>query len=194
MKRFVVYSLTIGVFILSGCVMRVIPREVDRVDQEMKGNRGMLRGETSALPRTQRKKTKRVYDVEIELSSRLDAEMSENYLKGNRGFLKRKDIPEKKSRPAKKERTPSVTLKKSVPQVIYQEPIVTKERTGKGARVEVQEEQKFYIVKKGDTLQKISQAVYGTTKKWNKIYEANKDVLKNPDSINPGQKLVIPLD
>jgi nucleoid-associated protein YgaU len=49
-----------------------------------------------------------------------------------------------------------------------------------------------YTVGKNDTLQKISKKFYGTTKKWNKIYEANKDTLKGPDKVYPGQVLNIP--
>jgi nucleoid-associated protein YgaU len=49
-----------------------------------------------------------------------------------------------------------------------------------------------YTVGKNDTLQKISQKFYGTTKKWMKIYEANRDVLKAPDRVYPGQVLNIP--
>jgi nucleoid-associated protein YgaU len=49
-----------------------------------------------------------------------------------------------------------------------------------------------YVVGKNDTLQKISKKFYGTTKKWTKIYEANKDVLKGPDKVYPGQTLNIP--
>jgi nucleoid-associated protein YgaU len=49
-----------------------------------------------------------------------------------------------------------------------------------------------YTVKKGDTLQKISQKFYGTTKKWRQIYEANRKVLKDPDKLTVGTKLTIP--
>jgi len=49
-----------------------------------------------------------------------------------------------------------------------------------------------YTVSKNDTLQKISKKFYGTTKKWMKIYEANKDVLRGPDKLYPGQILNIP--
>ncbi|MFH0827687.1 MAG: LysM peptidoglycan-binding domain-containing protein [Candidatus Omnitrophota bacterium] len=51
-----------------------------------------------------------------------------------------------------------------------------------------------YKVQPNDTLQKISQMFYGTMHKWNKIYEANKDRLKGPDKIKPGQLLRIPAD
>lgn len=49
-----------------------------------------------------------------------------------------------------------------------------------------------YTVGKNDTLQKISQKFYGTTRKWVKIYDANKDTLKTPDRVYPGQVLNIP--
>jgi len=51
-----------------------------------------------------------------------------------------------------------------------------------------------YKVQKGDTLQKISQKFFGTTKKWHEIYEANRDVLKSPDRLYPGKTINIPLD
>lgn len=49
-----------------------------------------------------------------------------------------------------------------------------------------------YTVKNGDTLQKISQKFYGTTKNWRKIYNANKSKLKDPNSLKVGTKLSIP--
>jgi nucleoid-associated protein YgaU len=52
---------------------------------------------------------------------------------------------------------------------------------------------KTYTVKKGDTLQEISQKMYGTTRHWRKIYNANKGVIKGgSDKIKPGMKLTIP--
>jgi nucleoid-associated protein YgaU len=49
-----------------------------------------------------------------------------------------------------------------------------------------------YTVVKGDTLSKIAKSLYGDANKWRKIYEANTDILKNPDLIHPGQVLKIP--
>jgi nucleoid-associated protein YgaU len=53
-------------------------------------------------------------------------------------------------------------------------------------------EARFYTVKKGDYLSKISKEVYGNATKYNVIFEANKPMLKNPDLIYPGQVLRIP--
>jgi LysM repeat protein len=49
-----------------------------------------------------------------------------------------------------------------------------------------------YTVKAGDTLSKIAKAYYGDANQYTKIFEANRDKLKDPDKISPGQVLVIP--
>ncbi len=46
-----------------------------------------------------------------------------------------------------------------------------------------------YTVVSGDSLSKIGKA-HGVS--WQTIYEANKDIIKNPDVIQPGWKLKIP--
>ncbi|MCE9595842.1 MAG: LysM peptidoglycan-binding domain-containing protein [Planctomycetes bacterium] len=50
----------------------------------------------------------------------------------------------------------------------------------------------FYVVQKGDVLGSISQKVYGSAKKWQKIYDANRDVLKDANALKVGMKLRIP--
>jgi len=50
-----------------------------------------------------------------------------------------------------------------------------------------------YTVQKGDTLQKISYKFYGKYGLWKKIYEANKSILKSPDSISVGQVIKVPV-
>jgi len=51
---------------------------------------------------------------------------------------------------------------------------------------------KIYVVKSGDSLSNIAKAEYGNANDWNRIFEANQDILKDPDKIYPGQKLKIP--
>lgn len=53
-------------------------------------------------------------------------------------------------------------------------------------------EAKFYEVKSGDSLSKISKEYYGDPMKYNVIFEANKPMLSHPDKIYPGQVLRIP--
>jgi len=49
-----------------------------------------------------------------------------------------------------------------------------------------------YTVKSGDSLSKIAKAHYGDASKWKRIYEANRNKIKNPDLIYPGQEFIIP--
>ena len=49
-----------------------------------------------------------------------------------------------------------------------------------------------YTVVKDDTLQKIAKKVYGSYGKWTKIYDANKDKIKNPNFVKPGTVIMIP--
>lgn len=51
---------------------------------------------------------------------------------------------------------------------------------------------KTYVVQKGDSLSKIAKHEYGNANAWRKIFEANQDIIKNPDLIHPGQTLKIP--
>lgn len=51
---------------------------------------------------------------------------------------------------------------------------------------------KYYIIQKGDTLKKIAYKFYKDTDKWIVIYEANKKLIKNPNSLTPGMKIYIP--
>ena len=49
-----------------------------------------------------------------------------------------------------------------------------------------------YTVVKGDSLSKIAKKFYGDANEWNRIFEANQDIIKDPDKIRPGQTLKIP--
>ncbi|VAW47202.1 Uncharacterized LysM domain protein YgaU [hydrothermal vent metagenome] len=53
-------------------------------------------------------------------------------------------------------------------------------------------ESKTYAVKSGDTLGKIAKQFYGNAMEYQKIFEANKPMLPDPDKIYPGQVLRIP--
>lgn len=49
-----------------------------------------------------------------------------------------------------------------------------------------------HTVKSGETLGKIAIQYYGKASKYQDIFKANSDILKNPDLIHPGQELIIP--
>jgi nucleoid-associated protein YgaU len=51
---------------------------------------------------------------------------------------------------------------------------------------------KSYTVVAGDSLSKIAKREYGDANAWTRIYEANRDIIKDPDLIHPGQTLKIP--
>ena len=51
---------------------------------------------------------------------------------------------------------------------------------------------KIYEVVSGDSLSKIAKREYGNANEWRRIFDANQDILKDPDKIYPGQKLKIP--
>ena len=53
-------------------------------------------------------------------------------------------------------------------------------------------ETRIYEVVKGDTLSAIAKRYYGKASGYAKIFEANRDILKDPDHLHPGQKLKIP--
>lgn len=49
-----------------------------------------------------------------------------------------------------------------------------------------------YTVKSGDTLSKIAQEFYGNANAYNRIFDANRDKLSDPNKVQVGQQLVIP--
>ena len=51
----------------------------------------------------------------------------------------------------------------------------------------------IHTVAKGDTLGKIAKHWYGNAKRYEDIFEANRGILANPDAIEVGQALTIPL-
>jgi len=54
-------------------------------------------------------------------------------------------------------------------------------------------EMRIIVVNRGDTLSKIAKRAYGNYDDYVKIFEANPEIIKNPDQIYVGQKLRIPI-
>ena len=57
----------------------------------------------------------------------------------------------------------------------------------------VEEKVEYYVIQEGDTLSAIAKRYYGKANDYPRIFEANREVIKNPDLIFPGQKIRIPL-
>lgn len=205
MKKAILYCILFAMFFTSGCVMRSYTVEVDRVDQEIYGNRGVIMGTPPALDETEQvKKTRKVYNLEVEvpsiykMPSREREKIEDKELYGNRGYLQGSMAPEKEVYVPDNGEESISTMRLSggadsakMPQIVYSEP-VGGAGTGAAAFGGNAGQQKYYVVQKGDTLQKISEKFFGTSQKWKSIYNANKHVLKSPDRIRPGQKLIIP--
>jgi nucleoid-associated protein YgaU len=165
-KRIFSLLAFVSVLVLSGCVVRTYPLTRDRVDQDLSGNRGYLQGQAPAGEERPRKETRRTQIIEIELSSPIKFDTKKK--------AKPVSVPVV-SEPVESDGNRGYITQNQIPEV---EPIAPKYET--------------YTVKKGDTLQKISKKYYGTTKKWAKIYEANRDTMTGPDKIYPGKVLNIP--
>ena len=165
------------VVLLSGCVVRTYQVTKDRVDQDLNtGNRGYLKGQAPLKEVKERKTTRTTQVVEIELHSPIKFEK----------MPKAKPVEEKMS------------LKKTADEEIWgNRGYISESRTPEIAEPEITltgQAMEKYTVQKGDTLQKISKEFYGTTKRWTKIYETNKGVLKSPDKVYPGQVINIPVE
>ncbi|MEO0998884.1 MAG: LysM peptidoglycan-binding domain-containing protein, partial [Pseudomonadota bacterium] len=62
------------------------------------------------------------------------------------------------------------------------------------APTEPDEKVEFYVIQSGDTLSKLAKQYYGNAMEYPRIFEANREVIEDPDKIFVGQKIRIPLD
>jgi LysM repeat protein len=67
---------------------------------------------------------------------------------------------------------------------------VSEQAAGAGAASAAQ---RTYTVKSGDSLSKIAKEFYGDAQAYNRIFDANRDQLTDPNKIQPGQVLKIPV-
>lgn len=183
------YGQVIGMGLLgvalgaSGCA-RITTQVVDkpRVDQELEGNRGYLVGSGPAP--TQRKTTRRMVQTDVEMPTweelhpwRKPAKAEARVPVAAPSAAPEYSVWEEKApRPDTRAWQPPAVVEEPEPALspLPSQPLAT------------------YTVEKGDTLEKISEKFYGTTRKWRRIYEANQDVLRSPNRVYPGQKLTIP--
>jgi len=156
-------------------VVRTYKVTKQRVDQGLAvGNRGFLQGQAPSIDASKRKKTRTTQVIEIELGAPLRSDKIESGT-AEGSPTQRMLIEEREGEAA----WDNQIIESDVPPSLMEDaPVATFEK---------------YTVRKGDTLQKISKRFFGTSRKWIKIYQANKDVLASPNSIYPGQVIKIPV-
>ena len=89
----------------------------------------------------------------------------------------------------------AVAGEEKVQPVAKQVPVVTAKATASAPAAKSEKAvTQQYTVKPGDTLARLAEQFYSSANKWEKIYEANKDHVKNPNYIFIGMKLIIPAD
>jgi len=149
----------------------------ERVDQEMKGNFGYISGTPVPEDRSQYKKTRKMYVLEVTKNVNEAVKVENMEIEPYQPSSTAQPLP-----PMAAQKDPQWTRPVAIPDLDS----ISKERAGGS----VEE----YVVQTGDTLQKISKKFYGTYRQWLKIYEANTDVLKDPNRIKPGIRIRIPMD
>ena len=177
-----VFGFLFLVFLISGCTARAYTHVRQRVDQETVGNAGYLYGTPPPQDRSSIRKTRKTYVLEIQKKDKKEeqalkeVESSSTKITTSSPQGAPKEIPQEipateKVSPLQEEPAPSSVT---------------------GPSPEESTSLKQYTVEKGDTLQKISKKFYNTYRKWSKIYDANKDKIKNPNNIKAGTILTIP--
>lgn len=186
--------LFVVVAFVSGCASsgkptslkaRAYVTDQERVDQSMEGgNFGYLMGTPKPEDRSAYKKTRKVYVLEVSK----EEELPEN----------EPLIPPPLPKPIPQASAPAPVPAPAAAQPAY-EPIVIPNFDEEVAPVASQPAAPAgsyteYTIQKNDTLQKISKKHYNTYRKWMQIYEANKDVIPDPNVIKPGVTIRIPVE
>ena len=161
-----------------GITTRAYVADKERVDQDMQGNFGYLAGTPKPDERNKYKKSRKVYVLEF------TKELGEGAVDTTTGAAPASssssyEAPAAQSSP---EHGRVIELPK-----FDEEPAVTAPASGTATG-----SPSSYTVQKDDTLQKISKKFYNSYSQWPKIYEANKEAIKNPNRIKAGTVLQIP--
>jgi len=198
MKSLIALAMAFVILLtLPGCV-RTYSFKKERVDQELAGNRGTIMGEVPPAPIREAVPKRTVIGVDVEIPTfaatgrkrsvtqkgettvTTPAMPTDRELWGNRGYMSPEETTSSQDTyPYKAERIEQAYIvQEEVQEIPVEKPSFTE-----------------YKVKKGDTLSTIAARsdVYGDAGKWKRIYEANKEVIKDPSRVYAGQILRIPL-
>ena len=177
--------LLLSLVLLSGCLaVRTYTLEKPRVDTEIQGNRGCLQGicKQEVSKKSRLGKTRKIGIVEVEFTS---AEVIRQDNKKEKTVYKKKHKEDDDEENIWEDEYYEEQEEDEQEEAEFFEKAVRKTKP-------LPKKQKHYTIQKGDTLQKVSQKFYGTTKKWKFLYEVNKDVLKSADKVYPGARIKIP--
>ena len=192
MKKLIVLSL--GIFFISGCLVRTYTIYKPRVDTKVTGNRGYIVGKPKEGEEAKKKKSslgkmRPVTVFEIELGAHPPKSIVTGKPEEVVPLSEKNTENNTDNNAALKQETSASSIEKEInrPENVAEEIVPVSSIEEKPA-----EKYKYYTVQKNDTLQKISRKFYGTTRKWKLIYQENKDVIKNPDRVYPGLKIKVP--
>jgi nucleoid-associated protein YgaU len=179
-------SLVVLVAFAAGCGVKaqhyVMTKE--RTDVEATGNAGSLMGKSEYVPPS--KKTRKVYVLEMSKPvpesevRKIEQEVS-------------KHTTEIRTETAPSDDRVSTTVETTQRRIVI--PPIDDEPAAVTTAVVKEEgpsEAVMYTVQKDDTLQKIAKKFYNSYGKWVRIYDANKEKIKNPNFVKPGTVLTIP--
>lgn len=190
-----------GLFTLSACKsmapdvqVRAYKQDKERLDQIVEGTVGNWQHAPQAQA-TQTKDTRKVYFVEF--SKEPVSPPNLDYLVAEEDApeeLMTEPVPNDRNNFASTARQPQsrpadVGLRRPKLDI----PDFGEEETYKDDSYETQLSFKNYQIQKNDTLQKISKKFYNSYSKWKRIYDANRDVITNPDVLQPGTSIKIPV-
>ncbi|MBF0478794.1 MAG: LysM peptidoglycan-binding domain-containing protein [Candidatus Omnitrophica bacterium] len=170
-----------------------------RVDQDLtQGNAGYMAGTPSAAELNKdREKTRKVFVMEVTKPAKgVDQKFYEYNYQTAKGQVASESQPSEASQPVVEHKTAveEEAPKLNIPNFDDQAPAVKAHKTETEAVAQPSGDGTYtaYTVEKDDTLQKIAVKFYKSSKKWYKIYQFNKDVIKNPDHVKAGLKIKIP--
>ena len=171
-----IISISVGLVLcsLAGCLVRTYPKTIERVDLDIRGqgNEGYIYGIPPAGRTKIEKETREIQVFELELGKPL---------KTFKGEPQSKVTGYQEQEPWQEDFTyVEETVEPEFEKIVYAEEI-HKEAS--------QQLPDTYVVQANDTLQNIAARpeIYGSYKKWRKIYDANRDKLSAPSKIYPGQ-------
>ena len=190
------YIMTVSVFLI-GCAstrdvqVRGYVQDKERVDQELQGRVGNWQNAPMVTEDPDRKPTRKIYVVEFTKEPPTDV------------MTTSADLNELKQEPMEKSYQEPMPTKSSSSAMAPQRQITipnfddmesNSQQTKRPPAPSTAVSYVDYKVEKDDTLQKIAKKFYNSYSKWQPIYEANKEIIKDPNVIKPGLMLKIPVN